>query len=175
MTDLVQELSPCVSRKSASRQVSRHIITKSIKKGRTKGVLTPQSTASGSSAITVEQQFRWHTLVNKQFKRLRLKNTGICNLSHKTFGVVMAHFLWGLDEESTCADHNGDVKITGSAGKMKYEKILQDSRVSITLVRTGSAGGSTGPTIFLLKGKVRSSIYSDIFLRRWGWHIEAQL
>ena len=61
--------------------------------------------------------------MNKQFKQLRLKNTELCNLSNKTFGEVMAYFVWGLDEESICADHNGNVKIIGSAGKRKHKKI----------------------------------------------------
>ena len=122
MIDLVQELAPCISQKSASRQVSRHIIPKSIKNNYIKGFVTPQSTTTDRSTTTVQQQFRWHILVNEQFKQLRLKNTGLCNLSNITFGEVMAHFVWGLDEESICADHNGNVKIIGSAGKGKHEK-----------------------------------------------------
>ena len=69
----------------------------------------------------------------------------------------MPLFIFGLDEESICADHFGNIKIVGSANKKKHEKIIQDSRVSITLVRTGRADGVTGPTIFLLKGVRRNS------------------
>ncbi len=35
----------------------------------------------------------------------------------------------------------------------KHEKNTQDNRDSITIVRTGSAGGTSGPWIFLIKRK----------------------
>ena len=69
------------------------------------------------------------------------------------------------------AYQNGNVKIIVSSGKNKDEKILQGSRVSIALVRTGSSRGSTGPTIYLLKGKVSNSSFSDTFR---VYHLEAQ-
>ena len=84
------------------------------------------------------------------------------------FGEVMAHFVWGSDEKSICTDHNGNVKIIGSAGERKHKNILQDSRVSITLVRTGSAGGSTDPTDFLLKGENATVIILIVFLEDRG-------
>ena len=80
----------------------------------------------------------------------------------------MPHFVFGLDEECIAADHYGSIKILGSCGKSKHEKILADSRLSITLVRTGSAAGFTGPTIFLLKGVTRKPEFDDAFLLRKG-------
>ena len=46
--------------------------------------------------------------------------------------------------------------------------VLQDSRVSITIVRTGSAAGVTGTTIFVLKFQQRNGIFINYFLRSKG-------
>lgn len=53
-------------------------------------------------------------------------------------------------------------------GKQKHEKILCDSRASITIVRTASTAGSTGPTHFLLAGKKAREGYSDAWVVRHG-------
>jgi len=46
---------------------------------------------------------------------------------------------------------------------------MQDCRRSITIVRTGTTAGTTGPTIFLLKGmKIRKGL-TDEFLVRHGF------
>ena len=42
------------------------------------------------------------------------------------------------------------------------------SRASITIVRTGTVGGTTGPTIILLKGEKKNPIYTDEFLVKHG-------
>ena len=73
----------------------------------------------------------------------------------------MPYFIFGFDEESICADHHGNVNIIGSENKKKHENNLQDSRVSITLVRTGIAAGFTGPTIFVLKGQQCNVLFTD--------------
>ena len=65
----------------------------------------------------------------------------------------MPYFIFGLDEESICADHHSNVKIIGSKNKNKHELFLQDSIFSITVVRTERAAGVTGTTIFVLKGQ----------------------
>ena len=46
---------------------------------------------------------------------------------------------------------------------LKKSIFLQDSRFSITLVRTGSAAGVTGTTIFVLQGQRRNGIFTDEF------------
>jgi hypothetical protein len=61
--------------------------------------------------------------------------------------------------------------IFGSANKKKHEKLLQDLRVSITVVRTGTVAGDTGPTIFLLKGTKKRVFFTDDFLQRHGMAI----
>ena len=42
------------------------------------------------------------------------------------------------------------------------------SRCSITIVRTGSAAGDEGPTVILLKGKIKRKTYTDEFLVQQG-------
>ena len=45
---------------------------------------------------------------------------------------------------------------------------LQDSRVYINLVHTGSSSGVTGTTIFVLKGQRSNRLFTDEFLRSKG-------
>jgi hypothetical protein len=80
----------------------------------------------------------------------------------------MSHFIVGLDEMCIMSDFHGNAHIIGSADKKKHEKILQDSCISITIVRTGTVAGTTGPTIFVLKGTKRRSAYDDEFLKQHG-------
>ena len=80
----------------------------------------------------------------------------------------MAHFIIGLDEMCVMSDAHGALTVIGSFDKKKYEKLLQDSRVSITIIRTGTAAGTTGPTIFLLKGTKVKAAYIDYFLMKYG-------
>ena len=42
------------------------------------------------------------------------------------------------------------------------------SLASITIVRTGTVGGTTGPSIILLKGEKKNPIYMDEFLVKHG-------
>ena len=86
MIEIVQELNPRLDRPSASRQMSRHIVPKAKQAYYIKGFVTPQSTTTHRSDIKVEQQFGWHTLVEDQYKRLRLRNYGVCPVSSKYFG-----------------------------------------------------------------------------------------
>ena len=64
-------------------------------------------------------------------------NTGRCKKSNKSFGEVMHHFIAGLDEMCLMSDMHGNLCVIGVLGGTKHEKLLQDSRVSITVVRTG--------------------------------------
>ena len=101
--------------------MSRHIIPKEKQAGYIKGFVTSQSTTTDRSSIKVEQQFQWHTLVEDQYKRLRLRNYGVCAVSGKYFGELIPYFIFGLDEESICADHHSNVKIIGSVNKNNHE------------------------------------------------------
>jgi hypothetical protein len=63
---------------------------------------------------------------------------------------------------------NGDVKVVGSAGQKKHKKKTNNSRVSITVYRTGKIADVTRPTVFLLKGKQKREGFSDKFLVNHG-------
>lgn len=112
-----------------------------------------QATTTDRSAITYVQQYRWHCLVQDIFDKMRKENTGLCRCTGKTFGEVMHHFICGLDEVCVCTNAAGNCYVIGSAGKYKHEKIIADSHAKVTFVRTGTVGGTTGPTIILVKGK----------------------
>jgi hypothetical protein len=126
-----------------------------------------QATTTKWSAITVAQQFRWHTMYEAGLNQLRERNTGVCNLTGKTFGELIRHFIVGGDE--TCMHASaGHTYVIGSTGRKKHEKILHDSRCSITMYRTGSVAGDTGPTIFLMAGERIRSNFNDAMLKRNG-------
>ncbi len=107
-------------------------------------------------------------LVDAEYDNIRMVDIGLCKKSGKTFGEVMSHFIVGLDEMCIMSDFHGNAHVFGSADKKKHEKILQDSRIPITIVRTGTIAGTTGPTIFVLKGTQSRSAYNDEFLMRHG-------
>ena len=66
------------------------------------------------------------------------------------------------------ASANRDCRVIGFAGKLKHERNIMDSRASITAYRTGTVGGSTGPTIILLKGtKLRRGYVTIFILQIW--------
>ena len=160
---------PNLTRPQASRQLSRVVIPEGHKAGiLKKTVQKVQATTSDRIAISLPQQYRWHVAVDDQYKFLRETNIGLCKKSGKTFGEVMAHFIIGLDEMCIMSDAHGTLHVIGAAEKKKHEKLLQDSRVSITIVRTGTCAGTTGPTIFLLKGTKVKPAFSDEFLLKHG-------
>jgi len=72
--------------------------------------------------------------------------------SGPAFRELMPHFILGSDEACHLASDGGKVKVFGDKGKHKHEKILADSRVSITILRTGGDCGCCGGR---LGGRVR--------------------
>ena len=95
------------------------------------------------------------------------KNGGKCPRSGKVFKDLMIHFVIGGDETCLLAS-DGSVKIIGDAEKRKHEINTGNSRTSITIYRTGSVAGATGPTGFLPPGVRRKTGYTDAFLERHG-------
>ena len=143
-----------INRKQASQVVYRRILPLNT----AAGILKPRevrarATTSDRTNINFAQQYRRHSLIDNCFNSMREKNVGRCNKSQRTFGEVMHHFVVGLDEMCLMSDAHGNLRIIGAAEKKKHEKLLQDLRVSITVVHTGTTGGTTGPTIFLMKGE----------------------
>ena len=99
---------------------------------------------------------------------LREKNKGVCNVTGKSFGELIEHFIIGGDETNLICDADGDMKIIGEFGRKKHEKKVSDCRSSCTMYRTGSAGGSNGPTAFIMAGKYARSGYTAEFLEEHG-------
>ena len=168
-----QELNGGLSRKQA-----RDIYAKTILPAhgdRLTGLVTAQPTTTARSAITISQQLRWHTLVSSLYQEIVQLNTheSGCDAEdvppswQQSFILIMQHFVLNADEACFMAS-DGNVKVYGDKGKKKHEKNLDDSRVSITAYRTGTAGGTNGPTGFALKGECLRSGYSNEFLKSQG-------
>ena len=118
-------------------------------------------------AITVPQQYHWHKMVESAFNELQRCNTGYCRLTGKTFGELMAHFVKGLDKCCLLASA-GDRYIIEVKDQKKHEKILQDSRESISMICTGSAAGNQDATIILCAGEKKQKGFMDEYLVRYG-------
>ena len=72
-------------------------------------------------------------------------------MTGKQFGEVMKHFIVGGDESCFMADADGNLKIFAEKGRNKHEKKAGDYRGSLTAMRYGAAGGSNGPSAFILQ------------------------
>jgi hypothetical protein len=162
--DMLQDMVPALSREQA-RNVFRRTIHPSYKDVLT-NVVKAQASTTKRSAITVPQQYRWHTCVNKAYAKLKELNSGLTP-DGRPFEEVMAHFIFGGDEACLLAS-GGDVKIVGDKAKKKHELNTADSRVSTTIYRVGSPSGATGPTAFLPPGVRRHTGFTDEFLVKNG-------
>ncbi len=164
--DLIIEANPELSFQQASNYFDRTFkkLHKDVIKSKP---VKAQKTTSKRSMITVEQQFRWFKTYGEGVDYLRRMNTGTCQKTGKTFGEVIEHFIIGGDETCFMAS-DGEVYVVGEKGVKKHEKKLVDSRVSITMYRLGSIGGSDGPVFFLMAGKQRKSAFTDNFLSKHG-------
>ena len=65
------------------------------------------------------------------------------------------------------ASKHGVVRIVDTAFRKKHESKIQDCRDSIKMFRTGNAAGDTGPTVFLTKGKIVRSGFTNDFLKKY--------
>ena len=74
---------------------------------------------------------------------------------------LMTHFTIGGDETCLLASDES-VKIIGDAEKRKHEINTGNSRTSITINRTGSAAGATGPTAFMRQSDVAFTFFAVI-------------
>ena len=78
----------------------------------------------------------------------------------------MHNFIVGLDEICIMRNAHGDLNIVAPADKKKHKKLLDDTRMSITIVCTSTVASVTGPTIFLMKGEKRKKAFTDEYLLR---------
>ena len=104
------------------------------------------------SQVTISQQLRWHTVIDDllaDLTRLNASPPGV-------YAQIQKYFVGNLDESSMTGSA-GKVKVLASVDKRKQEKIMDDCRdSSITVVRTGSAAGTSGPLFVLAAaGKVK--------------------
>ena len=162
--DMIQDLRPELSRRQLELAFDRRI--RPDNKDVLTGIIKAQASTVKRSQITVAQQYRWFTCVDRAFAFLRERNTGTTP-GGLSFGEVMADFILGGDESGLLAS-NGDVAIIGDKAKKKHEVTTAGSRTSITIYRSGSAAGSDGPTAFLPPGKYRKHGYNDAFLVKHG-------
>jgi hypothetical protein len=170
--DVIMDLINNLSLSQAAKQLSRRVLPENSKAGVIKAMTQKvQATTSDRTNISLGQQFCWHCIVNEEYNLLCMSNTGLCKRSGKSFGEVMGHFIVGLDEMCLMSDAHEDLHVFGSADKKKHEKLLQDLCVSITVVRTGTVAGDTGPTIFLLKGTKKRAFFTNDFFVRHGMAI----
>jgi hypothetical protein len=81
----------------------------------------------------------------------------------------MAHFIIGSDEANLLASGGGVVvRVLGEKDKKKHEKVVSDSRESITILRSAAFGGATGPTNFVMKGARVKSGFTPKYLVKHG-------
>jgi hypothetical protein len=165
----MQDMNPEMDPKQASQSFHRTIRPAyAAKKVIKPNFVKAQATTKKRSAITTAQQYRWHKTFEACLNELRDRNTGVCRVTGKTFGEVIHNYIVGGDETCFQASDIGGALVVASHDNKKAEKKSQDSRDSITLYRTGSPSGNTGPTAFLLKGKYRRTGFTDEFLVRHG-------
>jgi hypothetical protein len=165
--DLVQDMNPALSRKQSANLFLR-TVRPNNKDILTKNNVKAQATTTKRSAITIPQQYRWMQTYKSALDEIRRRNEGVCNLTGNPFEQVIQHFIFGGDESCMMAN-DGEVMIVGSTERKKHEKKVADSRISITLYRTGSVAGTQGPTIAVMQGKRRKVGYTDKLLVNKGF------
>ena len=115
-------------------------------------VASAQKTTTSRTQVTMEQQYRWHTLIDQMWEK-----QAEVNLPVEEFTPVRAHFQLNLDEECVMGN-DGTIKVVASIFGKKVQKNMDDYRGSVTIIRIGSAAGGEGPIIFLCAGKDKSCI-----------------
>ena len=119
-------------------------------------VVTAQATTTNRTAITTKKLLRTYNTtleawrIQSERNGWDVRDEGACD--KKEFDRLRDGLTWNLDETCFRAE-DGVLKIIGSNERKKHEKNTSDSRLSITVVRIGSAAGIEGPRIYLGKGK----------------------
>jgi hypothetical protein len=162
--EMLQEIKPALTNVQVRQHFKRTLMPQHPEQIKPRSVAA-QGTTTKRNAITVAQQFRWHTTVNAAYDWMRDKNQGRCKCGcNKMFGETIEHFIVGGNETCFQAGKDGTVRVIAAANKKKHEKKTMDSRESITLYRTGGCAGDTGPTAFLCAGQKRRVGYNEKFL-----------
>ena len=126
-----------------------------------------QATATKRSSITFAQQFFWHTTFEAVLNKLRELNTGEYNLTGKTFRELIWNFI--VDGDKTFMHVSLiHLNVNGLIDRKNHEKILYDSRCSITMYCTGPFSGNTGPTVFVMEGEIIRPSVNEKLLKKNG-------
>lgn len=110
-----------------------------------------QNTTTARSQIRVESQLRWHYMIDAVWTAVKKFNCLPPGDQRRPFQDVMEYFWLNLDETCIRCDDNG-IRVVGARGRITSKRGA-DSKVSITILRVGSAAGIDGPIIFLVEGK----------------------
>jgi hypothetical protein len=146
--NMMMQMTDCPTFKQAENHYDFLIREKKLPELKRGGrVVGAQKTTTKRSCVRVEQQLRWHVVIDDVWEA-----HADVNLPRLDFMKLRAHFMLNLDETGVQLN-DGIINIVGSANRKKHEKNMDDCRDSITIIRMGSAAGQTGPWIFLLKGK----------------------
>ena len=109
-------------------------------------IVSAQATTTERCQINNNQQLRWHFLIETEWEHLRNVNTPT-----ELFVTLHPHFQLNIDETCfMCSE--GSLKIIGDAERKRHDKNVSDQRMSITVLRCGSAAGTHGPVIFVMSG-----------------------
>lgn len=119
-------------------------------------VCSAQKTTTSRTQVTVEQQHRWHTTIDKCWEKQEEVNQ-----PEDEFKKLHAYFQLNLDEECVMGSE-GTVKVISSIFGKKVQKNMDDFKGSISVIRVGSAAGIEGPVIFLCAGKDKRSIPNNL-------------
>ena len=91
-------------------------------------VVTAQKSTTKRGQITIEQQVRWHGVIESIWK-----DQDATNLPAEKFHPLKPHFMCNVDE--TCVmGSEGTLKIIGDGKRKKHNKSVEDNRGSITVV-----------------------------------------
>lgn len=142
-------------------------------------ILTGRVTADPTSnartaAVTELKQRRWFILVKRVREQLVADSPGTYHMKthdgstrEVTYADVREHFVIGSDEENIRLDQNAK-KLVGRRGKRGHMTNTGNSRMSATALRTGSAAGSKGPSVYILAKKTTSPHVTPGFLTKHG-------
>jgi hypothetical protein len=111
-------------------------------KNKGKTVKAARATTEKRSQICVEGQLRHFNVVGSIWDEQRVFNTPV--VDKQSFSFVASHFFGNLDE--TCiVFSDGSLRIVASKDRKIVYKNLDEARLSITIVRVGTAADTDGP------------------------------
>ena len=152
---IIVDLGQAKSMKSAENHLDYLIRKGRLDKLRRNGrIVTAQATTTERCQVNTRQQFRWHYMIESEWEHLRQVNQPT-----PSFINLHPHFQLNLDESCfMCSE--GNLRIIGDAARKHHDKNISDNRLSITVLRCGSAAGTHGPVIFLLKGTEVNQLFT---------------